>query len=161
MSAAKLTYYASFHSHASYGIIFWGASAQADRIFLLQKRAIRALCQLKVSHSCKQHFKEQNIMTIYAVYIFNCIRYILKNINKFPSQDVTHDHQTRQKSNLNIPKHRTKKTQDNVVYWGIKFYNYLPEMIRTLPRKRLENIVKQKLIEATPYNIDAFFGINF
>jgi hypothetical protein len=38
-----LTYFAHFHSVFKYGIIFWGSSANIDKVFLLQERIIRIM----------------------------------------------------------------------------------------------------------------------
>jgi hypothetical protein len=37
VKALKSVYYSYFHSNMTYGIIFWGNSTQAERVFKLQK----------------------------------------------------------------------------------------------------------------------------
>ena len=41
-------YYALFHSSMSYGIIFWGNSSNKQKIFKLQKRAIRTRTHVEI-----------------------------------------------------------------------------------------------------------------
>jgi hypothetical protein len=38
LSALKLIYFANVHSITSYGIIFWGDSSCANKVFILQKK---------------------------------------------------------------------------------------------------------------------------
>jgi hypothetical protein len=39
----RSTYFAYFHTHLKYGLIFWGGDAKSETIFKLQKRAIRII----------------------------------------------------------------------------------------------------------------------
>lgn len=71
--AALLTYHSFIHCHLSYGILFWGTSTAAERIFILQKRAIRVLCALKYRESCRGHFKNQKILTLTSLYIYTML----------------------------------------------------------------------------------------
>jgi hypothetical protein len=43
ISVLKVIYYSFFHSLMSYGIILWGNSSYSYTIFLLHKKAIRAM----------------------------------------------------------------------------------------------------------------------
>ncbi|XP_044744908.1 uncharacterized protein LOC123306816 [Coccinella septempunctata] len=61
---ARLTYIANFHSVASYAILFWGSSSEAQRVLLLQKRAIRALFGLGPRDSCREAFRAWGILTV-------------------------------------------------------------------------------------------------
>ncbi|XP_044760775.1 uncharacterized protein LOC123318224 [Coccinella septempunctata] len=61
---ARLTYFANFHSVASYAILFWGSSSEAQRVLLLQKRAIRALFGLGPRDSCREAFRAGGILTV-------------------------------------------------------------------------------------------------
>ena len=46
VETAKLVYFSYFHSIMSYGILLWGNAAGIQPIFVLQKRAIRAIYNL-------------------------------------------------------------------------------------------------------------------
>jgi len=39
----RMVYFAYLHSILSYGIIFWGNQSYSDKIFKIQKRAIRII----------------------------------------------------------------------------------------------------------------------
>jgi hypothetical protein len=55
LESVRILYYAYFQSLSSYGLIFWGNSANAKLIFRLQKRAIGAMMQIQKTASCKQY----------------------------------------------------------------------------------------------------------
>ena len=46
VDTARLVYFSYFHSIMSYGILLWGRAADIDSIFILQKRAVRAIYNL-------------------------------------------------------------------------------------------------------------------
>lgn len=46
VDTARLVYFSYFHSVMSYGILLWGRAADIDSVFVLQKRAIRAIYKL-------------------------------------------------------------------------------------------------------------------
>jgi hypothetical protein len=62
----RMVYFASVHSVMSYGIMIWGNSTQAKKVFNLQKKCIRILAKVKPKASCRQLFRNLNIMTFYA-----------------------------------------------------------------------------------------------
>ncbi|GBP65266.1 Probable RNA-directed DNA polymerase from transposon BS [Eumeta japonica] len=46
VETARLVYFGCFHSLMSYGILLWGNAADIQKIFVLQKRAVRAIYKL-------------------------------------------------------------------------------------------------------------------
>nr|CAI5817126.1 unnamed protein product [Callosobruchus analis] len=60
-------YCANFHSDARYGILLWGTSQHAHRVFLLQKFAIRIIAGISSRTSCRLYFKKYKILTIYIL----------------------------------------------------------------------------------------------
>lgn len=156
LEAAKLTYYTNFHSLISYGILFWGASSAAERAFVLQKRAIRALLKLGSRESCRSYFAQYKILTLPSIYIFNCIKNIHQKLYLLPKNCDSHNYHTRNKEELRIPTHRLSKTQNNATYWGIKFYNHLPKSVRDLPSAKMRNVVKNYLGQNAFYTIQEY-----
>jgi hypothetical protein len=51
-------YFAYFHTHLKYGLIFWGGDSKSKTIFKLQKRVIRIIIGLSRLSSCRQIFKD-------------------------------------------------------------------------------------------------------
>jgi hypothetical protein len=53
----------------SYGIIFWGGSSYAKKMFIPQKRIIGNIMNAKPRDSCREIFIKFEIMTLYSQYI--------------------------------------------------------------------------------------------
>ena len=157
--AAKLVYYSSFHSKMTYGILFWGASSCAQRIFLLQKRALRALLGLTPTTSCRDHFREEGILTLASTYILACFQHVTLNLSTYAKNDYCHEYLTRHGQDLRTPWHRTSRTQENGIYWGTKIYNHLPKEIRCLPTKMLLKEMKEILLGMSVYSVEEYFKL--
>jgi len=68
-------YFTKFHSLLRFGILFWGG-AGADLttgILRIQKRVIRSMLGVSSRTSCRQLFKELNILTMVSLYIMEVI----------------------------------------------------------------------------------------
>ena len=67
----KSIYYALFHSHLAYGISVWGSSKLSSKIFLLQKRAIRAISKADYLAHTGPLFKDLAILKLSDQYHVN------------------------------------------------------------------------------------------
>jgi len=65
----RVIYFAHIHSIINYGIIFWGSSSYANKVFILQKKIIRIITNTRPRDSCRKVFKSMEIMTLYSLYI--------------------------------------------------------------------------------------------
>jgi hypothetical protein len=63
-NALKSVYFSYFHSIMSYGIMFWGNLSQAERVFKLQKRAVRIMIGCGHRDSCRDNFKDMFILPL-------------------------------------------------------------------------------------------------
>jgi hypothetical protein len=54
-----------------YGIIFWGSSSYANKVFILQKQIIRIIMSTRARDSCREVFKNMEIMTLYSQYMYS------------------------------------------------------------------------------------------
>lgn len=154
--SAKTAYFANFHSVAAYGVLFWGTATEAHRILILQKKAIRILCQLGYRDSCKEAFKEQSILTIPSLYILNCLKYVHCNKHKYLLNSEFHKYNTRNKNDLQIPLHRINKTQQGLDYWGAKLYNKIPSDLKTKCDSAFTNGVKKLLLARAYYSLEEY-----
>ena len=90
-------YYALIQSHITYGIALWGSctNTKMERVFKLQKRAIRYVVGIKSDESCRIHFKNLGVLTVPSLYILEVCTYVKKNTNKIPKLDDNHTYDTR------------------------------------------------------------------
>jgi hypothetical protein len=79
----------TFLQPSSY-IFFWGNSSQSSTIFLLQKKAIRAMLGYDNTVSCRNIFKELNILSFASQYIFSFLVFVLQNKVLFLSNTDSH-----------------------------------------------------------------------
>jgi len=73
-------YFTKFQSHLRSGILFWrGVRGELNtRIFRIQKRVIRPMVGVSSRTSCRQLFKDLNIVTLASLYILEVICFIRK-----------------------------------------------------------------------------------
>ena len=76
-------YFLYAHSIVSYGLIFWGNSTDSDNIFKIQKRIIRIIMNSNKNASCRELFKNLNILPLQSQYIYSILLFITKNKDQF------------------------------------------------------------------------------
>jgi hypothetical protein len=64
IDALKIIYFAHIHSIMSYGVIFWVNLPSAKKVFKLQKKIIRIIANTGMRDSCREIFKNLQIMTL-------------------------------------------------------------------------------------------------
>ena len=133
-------YYAFIYSHITYSILLWGASSQQNinRIFILQKRAMRYIENLKQRQSCREAFITNNVLTVPCIYIYECIIYV--KTNNLVDNKKTHSYNTR-KCNFS-ENHRLALYEKKPSYMGRKFFERIPEELQIISEI---NIFKKKL----------------
>ena len=107
-------------------------AAGIQPIFVLQKRAIRAIYNLDPKDSLMQKFKEINILTVASQYIFEnvIVLYVKKNINNFIKIGDVHNINTRNRFNLSALVTRLHRIRNSFMGQCVRFYNRIPENVR-------------------------------
>ena len=82
----KMVYYSYYHSVISYGIIFWGTSPYSSNILRIQKRIVRIITNSSKRESCRQLYKQQQILTVYGQYIYSLLMFVVKSREVFFSK---------------------------------------------------------------------------
>jgi hypothetical protein len=59
-------------------LILWGGDRESNRIFKLQKQVLRVIYGVSSRMSCRQIFKDYNVLTLPSLYILEVIRFIKK-----------------------------------------------------------------------------------
>jgi hypothetical protein len=130
LDVLRSTYFLYVHSIISYRIIFWGNPSHREEIFKIQKRIIRIITNSSKNASCRQLFKELNILPIQSQYILSILLFFTKNKDQFLYNSQVHKINTT--SDLYIPTANLAIYQKGVYYSGMKIYNHLPKAIKDL-----------------------------
>ena len=155
---ARLVYYSYFHSIMSYGILLWGSASEINTIFILQKRAVRAIYKMNHRDSLRDKFKNINIMTVHCQYIYENIVYVHKNIVNFKRNCDIHNINTRNKNKLAVPTTRLQKIGKSFMGKCVRFYNKLPSKVTELSINKFKNFVKRKLISKAYYSTQDYMN---
>ena len=113
-------YFSLFQSHLSYGLVAWGSSVYSKNLFLIQKRAIRAISGLGFSDSTTDSFKKLKILTLEKLYRSKLASLMwefdhaglpnhLRNFFKYSSE--VHSYTTRSSFNANLAQNIGFKTK--------------------------------------------------
>jgi hypothetical protein len=157
-----MVYFSYFHSIMSYyGIIFWGSSHFSNNIFKIQKRIIRIITNRGKRDSCRQLYKQLQILTLPAQYIFSLLMFVSKYRNFFPSNSDIHDQNTRYHHNLHLKTTNLTLVQKGVLHSGTKIYNHLPLHIKHLSKdpKHFKTKLKSFLLEQTLCSLEVFYQV--
>ena len=65
----RTMYFACFHVHLRYGLTLWGGDPESIRIFRLQKKVLRLIGGMGRQASCRNLFKNLNILPLPCLYI--------------------------------------------------------------------------------------------
>lgn len=153
----KNFYYSNFESRLRYGVIFWGNSTMSDRVFILQKRAIRAMFGLKYRESCKPSFIKHKILTLPSLYILEILTFVKKNLSDFTFQNVSHEYSTRHGFDLQYNIHRLELYTANPYYIGAILYNKLDNTTKNiLSVKKFISTIKNMLLKDAYYSVREF-----
>ena len=126
-----MIYHSLFHAVMTYGIIFWGNSCHSTQAFRMQKKAIRIITGCGNRESCRNLFKELNILQLMSQYILSLLTFVSNNREQYFANSEVHNINTRHTSNLHLPRAHLNVYQKEVYYSGIKIFNSLPRDIKT------------------------------
>jgi hypothetical protein len=128
----RMIYFTYFHSIMSYGLILGGNSSHSSHIFKLQKGAIRIMTNSGYRDSCREIFKEMEILPLKSQFIFLLLMSVVNNKEQFESNFEISGRNTRFNNKLNFPTCNLAVFQKGVHYLGVKVFNGIPTNIRKL-----------------------------
>ena len=155
--ALKSIYLTLVHSHLMYGITAWGNSSTTNKLYLLQKKALRLINNKTYLSHTDPLFKQEKVLKLHDIYkVFTALHVhdILANNlpssfnNFFPIINPTkHDRITRQNNNLPQTLARTQFSARTTYHAIPTLWNNLELSIRTIPsRKRLKDKLTQHIM---------------
>jgi hypothetical protein len=153
-------YFACFHVHLRYGLTLWVGDPESKRIFRLQKKVLRIIGGTGRRASCRNLFKNQNILPLPCLYISEVVCYVKSNMEKMKYNDEIHAHCTRQKLDLHTQFCRTTLLKNSSTNVGIKLYNKLPNTIKRLTKiQEFKRRLKYFLLQHTIYSVDEYMSL--
>jgi len=155
LDVLRSTYFSYVHSDVSYRNIFWWNSSHSEEIFKTQKRIIMNSSK---NVSCRQLFKDTNILPIEYQYIFSVILFVIKNKGQFLFNSQVRKINTRQTSNLYLPTAKLAIYKKGVYYSRIKMYNRLQTAIKDFPgdEKKFKLALKRYLLHNSFYRLEEY-----
>lgn len=155
---ARVIYYSLVHSHLTYGVLLWGASADSHRAFVLQKKAVRMMAGCGWRDHCAPWFRYYGILTLPSLFVYEtCIR-VHQMASSLPTRGDVHHYNTRGKDYLDVPFSRTRTAEKNKL--DLRVYNKLPDHLKRMNLISFKLALKKLLVEHCFYKIDDFLGVN-
>ena len=157
VATARLVYFSYFHCIMSYGILMWGNAADIENVFVLQKRAVRAIYKLGARVSLRERFKDIGILTVASQYIYANIIYVRQNLDSYSKNSDVHHFNTRNKHKLTAPNYRLHKVHGSFVGLCVRIYNRIPVHLLELTDSSFKNKIKEILVKKAYYNVNDYF----
>lgn len=163
-------------SQIMYSIVIWGASPHLADVFVAQKRVVRAMAGVRYwrSHceldSCRPFFQRYEIMTVYSLFMLECMKYLKRHPEKFtkscdvPKQGV----KTRRAAanacpnDLFVSYCSLQISSQNPATIIPRIFNALPVNIRMIEDdKEFVCKIRELVLRHQFYDLDEFFVCNF
>ena len=115
----RIVYFGHFHSLVNHGIIFWGSTSSMLKVFLTQKKILKAMLGISSRSCCRKWFKELEILPIRSLYIYSLMLFVVDNMHYFQSNSTVHEINTKYKNQLHIPSVRLSAIQRSTIYSAV------------------------------------------
>ena len=150
-------YHSLFESHIRYGLVFWGYTtlSRCNILFLLQKRAIRIICNANRLDHCRPLFKSLKILTFFDLLVYETVTFL--HNKQLAKRGNIHNYSTRLRENLNLPQSQTAVARNSLFHYGKNIYNAIPLRIRQLRNHQFKNVLKTTLTKSANYSLEEFF----
>jgi hypothetical protein len=99
----------------TYGIMFWGNSSHAERMFKLQKRVVRIMKECGPRDSCRKHFRDLSILPLRSQYIYSLMIFVANNREMFDTNKFHYEINTRHIMDIHM-------TQVNLAIYGFTMH---------------------------------------
>jgi len=150
-------YWACFHSKMSYCIMVWGHSAWTKGVFKTQRKALRIIGNLSFREDCRSTFKSLEVLTFPCVYMLKCLEYVAARKDSYQRIGDGHAYDTRRGNDLHVEYSRLGSCRNALSYYGIHFYNALPESVRNLPTGAFKRRIKTFMKRGAFYSFAEYF----
>lgn len=150
-------YYALFYSKLSYNIIAWGQSVDLHRVFVLQKRVLRLIFNIGYRDTCRNIFRENNILTVPCIYLYKLLILMYGIKHKLPTGRDIHDHNTRNSNHIYISNYNLTLYKKSPHCAGSYLYNKLSTEIKIASNiKKFKSKLLKFLCSNCFYSLDEY-----
>ena len=131
----KTIYNSLIYPHLQYGILAWGnaAAKYTQKIFVVQKRAVRTINHAGYADHTNNLFKTNNLLKLKDINILESVKFVHKELAKQDSEYFSYrqnDHGMALRNihqlNVNLPQPRTEHDRNFVTFSGAQMWNNLP-----------------------------------
>jgi len=154
----KIICFTHIHTIMSYGVIFWGNSSCAKKVFIFQKKIIRIITNTRPRDSCRKIFRNMQMMTLYSQYIYLLLLFTVDNKHLFTANNEIHKYNTRNNNNLHSALANLTKYNKGPCISGIKVFSHLPQYLKALVHnpKNLRSSLKRFLYHHSFYSMEEY-----
>jgi hypothetical protein len=111
-------------------------------------------------NSCRQLFKELNILTLVSLYISEVICFVRKYRQSVELNSNVHTYNRRRKMDIHIQSYNTEIYKKSVIKMGTKLYNKLPGYIKEIDSyNAFKKELKSFLLLYTFYSVEEFVSL--
>jgi hypothetical protein len=156
--AALTAYHGYVSSVLLYGLILWGNSVDVDRVFRIQKKCVRVICNAWFDDSCVPLFKKLHILPLPSLYLREVCVFVKKHQYYFSKRGENSQRQTRLKGkNLYLkPQCHKDVYKRNAFNMCIAIFNRLPEELKKLEGNLFKSKLNSWLLDKCFYSIRLF-----
>ena len=137
----KTLYETLIKPYITYGIEAWHSAPNyiLEKVRVLQKKSIRAICDLSYNAHTNECFKTLKLLKIDEIFTENIAVYIYNTLKMGQNANVSdalvhhrsiHDHNTRNRDQLVLPRNQKSRTQKGFLFRGIKEWNNINQEIK-------------------------------
>ena len=137
----KTLYTSLVHPYWSYGIEAWHGTYQnhTSKIFVLQKKAIRAINNLAYNEHTNAYFKCNKILKLSDQYKLQVLNYLFQVLHSNIDEEIKssllinnqfHSHNTRTNNQMSILRVNRSKTKHCVLQNGMITWNSIPDIFK-------------------------------
>jgi len=151
----RTMYFTCFRIHLRYGLTLWGGDPESIRIFWLQKKVLRMIGKAGWHDSCRNIYKDLNILPLPCLYISEVVCCVKSNVEKMKYNEEVQDHCTCKTSDLHTQFCRATFYKNSSANAGIKLYNKLPNTTKRLDNtQEFKRRLKYFLLQHVFYSVD-------
>ena len=142
LKVLTIIYQSLLHPYFTYGIEAWHGTYKnhTDKIFIIQKKGIRAINDLEYNEHTNEYFKSNQILKLQNQFQLQLLVYIYKLFNSnidpsissnFNLNSSIHHHFTKSSNEFNVARINKSRTKFCIGHDGIKLWNNIPDNIKT------------------------------